>query len=89
MTNYPFTGNENQSISFTPSLDGVVCNVQITWNIAAQRWYFTITGGNGVRYVTRPLIASTVSKPINLLFGSFITSTMVWIKSEGIIQVVP
>lgn len=89
MTNYPFTGNENQAINFTPSLDGVVYNASVTWNIAGQRWFITITGGNGVRYLTRPLIGSIASKPVNLLFGVFDVSTLVWLESDGIIQVVP
>ncbi|WP_305858497.1 hypothetical protein [Klebsiella pneumoniae] len=36
---YTFTGNERESVAFTPTLDGTVYNCQVKWNIAAQRWY--------------------------------------------------
>ncbi|MGG6112917.1 hypothetical protein ACQSFK_07885 [Salmonella enterica] len=35
---YPFTGDERQSMAFTPVLDGTVYNCQLKWNITAQRW---------------------------------------------------
>lgn len=36
-TLYPFSGNEQKSMIFTPMLDGEVYNCQTKWNIAAQR----------------------------------------------------
>lgn len=89
MTTYPFTGDELRAINFTPTLDGAVYSADITWNVAGQRWYITITGSNGVRYMTKPLIGSVTTMPINLLYGIFTTSTMVWIESDGLIVVVP
>ena len=44
---YPFTGDERQSMAFTPVLDGTVYNCQLKWNITAQRWYLLITDSSG------------------------------------------
>jgi hypothetical protein len=86
MTTYPFTGNETKAISFTPTLDGTVYSADVTWNIASQRWYVTITASDGTRIMTRPLIDSPLDRDINLLYGVF-TSTMVWRETNGIIEV--
>ncbi len=86
MTTYPFTGNETKAINFTPSLDGVVYNADVTWNLAAQRWYVTITSNDGTRLLTRPMIESPAGVDFNMLFGVF-TSTMVWRQAAGVIEV--
>ncbi|UGC97730.1 hypothetical protein PQD17_gp17 [Pantoea phage PdC23] len=86
MTNYAFTGNETKAITFTPTLDGTVYNASVTWNIAAQRWYITITSGDGTRLITRPMVESPADRDINLLFGVF-TSTLVWREINGVIEV--
>lgn len=85
-TNYPFTGNELNAITFAPTLDGKIYSVSVKWNMSAQRWYFTVTSNNGTRLLTAPLIGSGDSSQINLLFGVF-TTQMVWREDLGNIQV--
>lgn len=86
-TFYTFTGNELNATSFTPTLDGTVYNCQIKWNLAGQRWYVYITDGSGNVMLNRALTGSPIGTDINLLFGVFTTSTMVWRKPNGQIEV--
>lgn len=86
-TTYVFTGNEQNATSFSPTLDGAAYNCTIGWNIAAQRWYLTITDGSGNRLLTRAVTGSPIGTDINLLFGVFTTTTMVWRKLNGQIEV--
>ncbi|EAP5663012.1 hypothetical protein L2J34_003505 [Salmonella enterica] len=85
---YPFSGNEQKSMVFTPVLDGEVYNCQTKWNIAAQRWYLNITDNSGNRQLTIPIVASPVGYDINLLVGAFNISKMVWRYSKGQIEVI-
>jgi len=86
-TTFKFTGNENSAVSFTPSLDGAVYNAVIKWNLAAQRWYLTITSNSGARMLTRPLVGSSNTSDINILFGIF-TTKLIWREASGLIEVV-
>ncbi|MEG0234065.1 MAG: hypothetical protein RR680_18965 [Hafnia sp.] len=85
---YPFTGNEQKSMIFTPMLDGEVYNCQTKWNIAAQRWYINISDNSGNRQLTIPVIASPVGYDINLLVGAFNSTKMVWRHSIGQIEAI-
>ncbi|ELM1462763.1 hypothetical protein AAII44_001158 [Salmonella enterica] len=85
---YPFSGNEQKSMVFTPMLDGEVYNCQTKWNIAAQRWYLNITDNSGRRQLTIPIIGSSADFDINLLVGTFSTTRMVWRISAGQIEVI-
>ncbi|ASN57534.1 hypothetical protein NP142_14240 [Salmonella enterica] len=84
---YPFTGNEQKSMSFTPVLDGSVYDAQIKWNIAAQRWYLLITDSSGKSILNSALVGSTNGTGINLLTGVFSSTTMIWREKDGIIEV--
>lgn len=88
VTLYPFTGNEQQSMMFSPMLDGRIYDCQLKWNIAAQRWYLNITDNSGKRKLTIPVVASPVGYDINLLVGAFTTTKMVWRYSDGQIEVI-
>ncbi|HGE8482418.1 TPA: hypothetical protein ACGD7T_001251 [Serratia marcescens] len=87
-TRYPFSGNEQESMIFTPMLDGEVYNCQTKWNIAAQRWYLNITDNSGNRLLTIPMIDSPVGYDINLLIGPFTNTKMVWRYAIGQIEVI-
>ncbi len=84
---YPFTGDEQQSMAFTPVLDGSVYDCQIKWNIAAQRWYLNVSDNSGSRLLTTPMIESTTSTGINLIAGIFSATAMYWRGSNGQIEV--
>lgn len=76
----PFTPSQAGPFQFTATLDGqdYVCNV--TWNLWGQRWYLNIYTTNAALIVARALISSPPAPAtvINLLFGYFATSTMVF-----------
>lgn len=85
-TTYPFTGDEVKAISFQPTLDGTVYSASVQWNLAAQRWYITITSSDGTRMITRPMVESPDDTDIDIIFGIF-TTTLVWRISSGLIEV--
>ncbi|MCU6240796.1 phage baseplate plug family protein [Enterobacter asburiae] len=84
---YPFSGNEQKSMVFTPVLDGMVYHCQMKWNLAAQRWYLDVSDNSGNRVLTIPAVASPVGYDINLLVGAFQNTTMVWRYATSQIEV--
>lgn len=85
---FPFSGNERQSIAFTPVLDGAVYNCQIKWNIAAQRWYLFITDNSENAIINTALVGSPAAGGINLISGVFRFTTMYWREKNGQIEVI-
>jgi hypothetical protein len=85
---YPFSGNEQTSMVFSPVLDGMVYRCQMKWNIAAQRWYLEITDNSGNRILTVPAVASPVGYDINLLVGAFDKTKMVWRYATSKMEVI-
>lgn len=85
--NYPFTGNDRQSMTFTPILDGTVYNCQVKWNIAGMRWYVLITDGSGNTILNTPLVGSVLNGGINIISGVFNSSSMYWREKNGLIEV--
>lgn len=84
---FPFTGNERQSMTFTPLLDGVVYNCQLKWNIAAQRWYLLISDNSENTILNTALVGSTQAVGINLISGVFNLTKMYWRQKNGQIEV--
>ncbi|EKN6093785.1 phage baseplate plug family protein [Yersinia enterocolitica] len=84
---YVFSGNERESLSFTPLLDGVIYNCQIKWNISAQRWYLSITDNSGNQILTTAMVESTTGMVINLISGVFSSTSMIWRQPNGRIEV--
>lgn len=85
---FSFSGNEQQSVTFSPVLDGRVCRCQIKWNIAAQRWYLNISDNTGSRLLTMPMVASPSGFDIDLTLGVFSYTKMVWRSRTGQIEVI-
>jgi hypothetical protein len=88
-TSTVFTPTSNQAFSFGATFDGSPFVVVITWNLTAQRWYFTVFTQQNVVIVCKALVASPDNFPINLLFGYFFTSTMVFFDSDQTFVVSP
>ncbi|MEQ9902574.1 hypothetical protein [Pectobacterium aroidearum] len=84
---YPFSGNEQKSLSFATALDGTVCNAQIKWNIAAQRWYLLITDNSGRTLLNTAMVGSTSQGGINLISGAFSETTLIWREKDAQIEV--
>lgn len=85
--NYPFTGLERKSMTFSPVLDGAVYTCQIKWNIAAQRWYLLVTNSAGNSVLNTSLVGSASAGGINLIAGVFSATTMIWREKNGQIEV--
>jgi hypothetical protein len=86
-TYYTFTGNETTAPTFTPTLDGTQYNLVCKWNLYSQRWYAVITDSSGTLILCRPLVESPIGYDINILFGVFTSTTLVWRVDNGQIEV--
>ena len=75
--------------SYVFTLDSVAHLGTVTWNITAQRWYFTLTDQNGNVTWNGPLIGSPLNYNINLAPGIFTTSTILWREDTGNFEVTP
>jgi hypothetical protein len=85
----PFTPTSATTFQFGATLDGTDYVCTVTWNIAGQDWYLNVYTTSGVLVLTRFLAASPPGVPLNLLFGYFFTSTMVFWDLTQTFQVVP
>ena len=88
-TQTAFTPTAAGAFQFNATLDGGAYVCTVTWNVYAQRWYLNIYSITGTLIVARALIASNPAFPINLVFGYFTTSTMVFDDSTQIFTVSP
>jgi hypothetical protein len=84
-----FNPQPNQNFSFNPTLDGSPYTAICTFNIYSQRYYISIYNNFRNLIMNRPLIGSPDDFNINLLFGYFNTSTMIYRVSSGNIEVAP
>lgn len=75
-----FTPTASGPFAFDAMLDGQNYSCAVTWNLWAQRWYLNVYDTSANLIVCRALIASPSppAVPINLLFGYFFTSIMVF-----------
>lgn len=89
------------TIAFTPSplatppfstivtLDGGAYLLSVLWNLAGQRWYISLADQNGTIVLNRPLTGSPTGSDINMTFGVFVTSTLVYRTDTGNFEVGP
>ena len=85
-TKYSFPQDTRSAVTFNPTLDGETYTAKITWNVFGQRWYLSIYDSSLERILTTALIGTPSSFDLNLLRGYF-TTTMVYRKAAGIIEV--
>jgi hypothetical protein len=85
----PFTPTNAGAFQFGATFDGVNYICVVTWNLWAQRWYLNVYTVTGDLIVARALIASPAGYGINLLFGYFFTSTMVFEDASQTFVVTP
>jgi hypothetical protein len=74
---------------FGVTLDGQDYTCIVTWGLWDQRWYLNIQNTSGAIVMTRALIASPPNLPINMLFGVFVTSTLVFFDATQTFVVAP
>ena len=89
-TYYAFApGNTAPPFQFQPTLDGNVYNATVGWNLSGKRWYLTLTDLNNNLVFCQPLIASPPDYDINLAFGYFQTSTLIFREASQNFEVSP
>ena len=84
-----FTPTNAGAFQFGATLDGDNYICVVTWNAYRQGWYLNIYTTTGTPIVARALIASNPNWPINLVFGYFFISTMVFDDSSQTFTVLP
>jgi len=89
MTVIQFAPSPYANFQFSPTLDGVTYTAICTWNIYAPRYYVNIYDNNGTLIVTNPLIASPDDFDINLVYGYFQNSTLVYRDSSNSFEISP
>lgn len=85
MTIIPFTPNNANTPPFSTifTLDGVAYNGAVTWNIAGQRWYLTLTDQSGSVIWSGALVGSSLTYDILLAPNIFTTSTLLYREDSG------
>lgn len=92
MTTYVAFQPNNQTappFSATFTLDGATYSGAVTWNVYAQRWYFTLTDQLGDVVWNGPLIGSPLTSNIELAPGIFGTSSILYREDTGNFEVSP
>lgn len=77
------------NFQFNPTLDGTDYVAICTWNIYGERYYLNIYNNNGTLIVTNPLVASPDDFDIDLVYGYFTTSKIVYRNSSNNIEIIP
>lgn len=91
MTTIPFVPSTKAIPPFSTmvTLDGQSYLLSTVWNLAGQRWYINLTDSNGNIVLNRPLTGSPMTASLNLVFGLFTTSTLVYRTDTGNFEVNP
>ena len=86
-----FTPNNSNAPPFQTifTLDGVSYNGSVTWNIAGQRWYLTITDQAQNVIWNGAMIGSPLNYDIPLAPGIFSLSTLLYREDTGNFEVNP
>ena len=71
------------------TLDGAAYQGVVTWNVAAQRWYFSLAQQNQSPTWYGPLIGSPLDADIYLAPNIFQTSTILFRSDTGNFEVNP
>jgi hypothetical protein len=77
------------NFQFNSTLDGVNYVAICTWNLYGKRYYINIYNNNGTLIVSRPIIGSPDNYDINLVFGYFQTSTLIYRESSNNFEISP
>lgn len=84
-----FTPSVNQNFTFSPTLDGQVYNIVITWSLFGQRWLVNCYDLSANLVFARPLRASPDAYDINIAGGYFVLSTLIYRESSNNFEVLP
>jgi hypothetical protein len=90
MTTYTqFAPNANVAFQFQPTLDGSQYNLVVTWSLFRKGWYINIYDPQGNLIVTEALVGSPDNYDIDLVWGYFLVSTLVFRASTQQFEVNP
>lgn len=91
MTLIPFnpSGTAIPPFQTKVTLDGSSYFLTATWNVYGQRWYMAITDQYNNLILMIPIIGSPLNNSINLVFGYFFVSTLVYRADTGNFEVNP
>ena len=91
MTAIPFTPSNTAAPPFQTqiTMDGTSYSLSVAWNIAGQRWYYTLTDQYGDLVYCAALIGSPPGYNIYLAPGLFQTSTLLYRSGTGNFEVEP
>ena len=83
-TSVLFTPSTAAVFQFAATFDSGAYTVSVPWGLAGQRWYMQITDSQNNLIVYRALIATPqaiqqAGGGVNLLFGYFTTSTLIFV----------
>jgi hypothetical protein len=84
-----FNPSANANFQFNPTLDGVDYIAVCTWNAYAPRYYISIYDTARTLIMIRPIIGSPDDYDINIIFGYFTTSKMVYRVSSNQFEITP
>jgi len=84
-----FNPSANANFQFSPTLDGINYTAICTYNIYGQRYYLNIYNNSNTLIVTVPIVASPNNYGINLIFGYFKTSTLIYRASSNNFEISP
>lgn len=84
-----FNPSPNANFQFNATLDEANYIVICTWNVYGARYYLSVYNNNGTIIVINPIIASPDDFDINLVFGYFQTSTLVYRQSSNNFEISP
>jgi len=89
MTLINFNPSPLSNFQFQPTLDGVPYVAIVTWNVYGERYYISIYDSYRNLIMYRPIIGSPDDYSINLVFGYFFTSTLVYRVSSNNFEITP
>ncbi len=89
MVTFQFNPQQFQNYTFNPVLDGVNCVAVCTYNIYAQRYYISIYDTARTLIVINPIIASPDNYDVDLIYGYFNISTLIYRGSSNNFEVTP
>ena len=89
MTIIPFNQTATANFQFNPVLDGTTYVAICTYNSYAARFYISIYDTSGNLIMIRPIVGSPDEYDINLLFGYFQASTLLYRVSSNSFEIAP
>jgi len=82
-----FTPSTISAFEFQATLDGTSHRCYVEYNLGAERQYLRILNGSGKRVLYLPLIASPLTRDINIVNGWFKSSKIMYRKQLNQIEI--